>query len=143
MPGASTCATEVRLRLSGTTRGSVQQRFGAADRWAPGGPVVARRIPRSALERFGTERLRSGQRRAIEGLLEGRNVVTLLPTAAGEALTYQVTSQLLPASTIVVQPLLALIRDQLRSLSAQGVPAAELTGRQSTRAVDRILADVA
>ena len=81
--------------------------------------------------RFGHDAFRPGQEDVIRSLLDGRDVLAVLPTGAGKSITYEVTSQLLPGLTVVVSPLLALMRDQLRSLDALGVAAAALNSAQS------------
>ena len=67
-------------------------------------------------ERFGHRRFRPGQEDVLQAILTGRDVVALLPTGAGKSLVFQIASQLLPGLTIVVSPLLALMRDQEESL---------------------------
>jgi ATP-dependent DNA helicase RecQ len=111
------------------------------------GPGYTRRMPEAALDRitpahlrrFGVSRLREGQRAAIRCLLDGRDVMTLMPTGGGKSLTYQLASELLGGAVVVVEPLLALIRDQLDTLAALGVPAAQITGRTGHRALERSL----
>jgi len=93
----------------------------------------------TARDRFGVQRLRDGQRASIRHLVEGRDVMTLMPTGAGKSLTYQVAAQLAGGPALVIEPLLALIRDQLNALAALGVPAAEITGRTGRRALTRTL----
>ncbi|MFN8483935.1 MAG: RecQ family ATP-dependent DNA helicase [Anaerolineae bacterium] len=68
-------------------------------------------------ERFGYAAFRPGQERIIRALLDGRDVMAVLPTGAGKSLTYQLTSQVLPGTTLVVSPLIALMKDQVESLS--------------------------
>ncbi|HEU5015951.1 MAG TPA: ATP-dependent DNA helicase RecQ [Roseiflexaceae bacterium] len=85
----------------------------------------------TALEQFGHEAFRPGQERIIKTLLDGHDVLALLPTGAGKSLTYQLTAQLLPGVTIVVSPLIALMQDQLDSLSAQGIPVSVINSTQS------------
>jgi ATP-dependent DNA helicase RecQ len=92
-----------------------------------------------AHDRFGVARVHDGQRASIEHLLAGRDVMTLMPTGAGKSLTYQVAAHLARGPALVIEPLLALIRDQLDALSALGVPAAEITGRTGRRALQRTL----
>ena len=73
---------------------------------------------------FGHAELRPGQREAIKGVLDGRDVVALLPTGAGKSSCYQVPAVALARSgrgtTVVVSPLIALMNDQVGSL---GLPA--------------------
>ncbi|MFN8473355.1 MAG: RecQ family ATP-dependent DNA helicase [Anaerolineae bacterium] len=72
-------------------------------------------------ERFGYESFRPGQERIIRALLDGRDVMAVLPTGAGKSLTYQLTSQVLPGTTLVVSPLIALMKDQMETLTDLGV----------------------
>ncbi|MDQ4075483.1 MAG: RecQ family ATP-dependent DNA helicase [Chloroflexota bacterium] len=73
---------------------------------------------------FGYEFFRPGQRETIEALLDGKDVLCILPTGAGKSLTYQLTAHVLHEQgsgvTVVVSPLIALMKDQADTLSAQG-----------------------
>jgi len=64
---------------------------------------------------------RHGQERVIRAILSGRDVLAVMPTGSGKSLSYQLTSQVLPGPTVVVSPLLALIRDQTEKLRALGI----------------------
>ena len=77
---------------------------------------------RLAREQFGHEHFRPGQERVIRELLQGRDVLAVLPTGGGKSLVYQLAAQVLGGVTIVVSPLLALMQDQIESLDQQGVP---------------------
>ncbi|HEU5423910.1 MAG TPA: RecQ family ATP-dependent DNA helicase [Nitrolancea sp.] len=77
----------------------------------------------SLLRRFGHDEFRPGQRRVIDNLLQGRDVLAVLPTGSGKSLTYQLVAQLLPGATVVVSPLIALMQDQIESLEAVAMPA--------------------
>ena len=72
-------------------------------------------------QRFGHASFRPGQERIVRALLGGRDVLAILPTGAGKSLVYQLSSQLLPGVTLVVSPLLALMKDQVESLHARGL----------------------
>jgi ATP-dependent DNA helicase RecQ len=72
-------------------------------------------------EQFGHESFRPGQERIIRRLLEGRDVLAVLPTGAGKSLVFQLTSQLLPGLTLVVSPLIALMKDQAESVEEHGL----------------------
>ncbi len=65
---------------------------------------------------------RPGQRQAVEAVTGGRDALVIMPTGGGKSLIYQAAALLLPGCTIVVSPLLALIRDQVQQLRAQGYP---------------------
>jgi ATP-dependent DNA helicase RecQ len=64
---------------------------------------------------------RRGQEQVIRAVLAGRDVLAVMPTGSGKSLSYQLTSQVLPGPTVVVSPLLALIRDQTEKLRTLGV----------------------
>jgi ATP-dependent DNA helicase RecQ len=97
--------------------------------------AAAGRIERVAREAFGFERLRPGQREAIEAALAGRDALVVMSTGSGKSAIYQIAGLLLPGATVVVSPLIALQREQvddLRERAAGGaaqlnsnVPAAE------------------
>jgi len=71
-------------------------------------------------------RFRPGQRALIRSVLEGRDALGVLPTGAGKSLCFQLPAQLLRGTTVVVSPLLALIKDQTEKLDQAGVTAAKL-----------------
>jgi len=75
---------------------------------------------------FGFDRLRDGQDRAIEALMAGRNVLAVMPTGAGKSLCYQLPALVLGGLTIVVSPLVALMRDQVAALRLNGIAAATI-----------------
>jgi len=72
---------------------------------------------------FGHTRFRSGQREIVRNVLAGRSCLAILPTGAGKSLLYMLPSQLLDGITVVVSPLLALMRDQVEALRSQGITA--------------------
>ncbi|MEV4514311.1 ATP-dependent DNA helicase RecQ [Dactylosporangium sp. NPDC049525] len=76
-------------------------------------------LRRIAKERFGWDRLRDEQVKAMEALMAGRDALAVLPTGAGKSAIYQVPAPLLPGPTIVISPLLALQQDQIASLTAR------------------------
>jgi ATP-dependent DNA helicase RecQ len=76
--------------------------------------------------RFGLAGFRPGQREAAEAVLEGRDLVAVMPTGAGKSLCFQLPALLLDGPTVVVSPLIALMKDQVDALRARGVAAAAL-----------------
>ncbi|MEO7097189.1 MAG: ATP-dependent DNA helicase RecQ, partial [Polyangiales bacterium] len=75
-------------------------------------------------ERFGLDTFRPGQREAIDALLgEPGQVLLVAPTGGGKSLTYQLPAALLPGLTLVISPLVALMEDQVRGLTARGIAA--------------------
>jgi len=82
----------------------------------------------AGLQRLGFSDFRPGQREAIESLLDGGRVLLVAPTGGGKSLTYQLPASLLPGTTLVVSPLIALMHDQVTALEARGVAATYLAG---------------
>jgi ATP-dependent DNA helicase RecQ len=79
---------------------------------------------------FGHGGFRPGQREAAEALYAGRDVVAVMPTGAGKSLCYQLPALLLDGVTLVVSPLIALMKDQVDALAAKGLAAAALHSGQ-------------
>ena len=85
-------------------------------------------------DRFGLDGFRDGQQTVIERLLAGKNVAAVFPTGGGKSLCYQLPSQMLPGTTVVVSPLIALMKDQCDALAARGIAAARLDSTMSAEA---------
>ncbi len=75
---------------------------------------------------FGMDHFRPGQEAVIDGLLAGRSVLAVFPTGGGKSLCYQLPALLLDGLTLVVSPLIALMKDQVDALRALGIAAARL-----------------
>ena len=73
---------------------------------------------------FGYDTLRPGQQDLMEGILNGIDVLGIMPTGAGKSLCYQVPALMLPGITIVISPLISLMSDQVKALNQAGVHAA-------------------
>jgi len=73
---------------------------------------------------FGYPAFRAGQEAAVESVLQGRDTLVILPTGGGKSLCYQVPALLLPRLTVVVSPLISLMKDQVDALEAKGIAAA-------------------
>ena len=88
---------------------------------------------RAALrEHFGFEALRPGQEEAIRPVLEGRDALVVMPTGAGKSLVYQLAALMKPEGvTVVVSPLIALMKDQVDALRARGIAAAYVNSSQT------------
>ena len=96
---------------------------------------------REVLKRyFGYDAFRPGQGEVVRALLEGRDALCVMPTGAGKSLCYQVPALLLKGVTLVVSPLISLMKDQVAALNQAGVRAAylnsSLTPRQFALALD-------
>ena len=75
-------------------------------------------------ERFGFPGFRPGQGEVVAAVLAGRDVLCVMPTGAGKSVCYQVPALLLPGLTLVVSPLIALMKDQVDGLVGRGIAAA-------------------
>jgi RecQ family ATP-dependent DNA helicase len=72
---------------------------------------------------FGFEDFREGQREVVDAILEGRDTVVVMPTGGGKSLCYQLPALMKEGATVVVSPLIALMKDQVDALHARGLPA--------------------
>ena len=75
---------------------------------------------------FGYQSFRAGQEEVVDSLIWGRDVLAVMPTGAGKSLCYQVPALVLDGVTLVISPLISLMKDQVNALTAQGVRAAYL-----------------
>lgn len=99
--------------------------------------------PRAVLrDAFGLSDFRDGQLAVIERLLAGRNVAAVFPTGGGKSLCYQLPSQMLEGTTIVVSPLIALMKDQCDALAQRGIAAARLDSSLSPSEYHGAMKDV-
>ena len=91
---------------------------------------------------FGHDSFRPGQREVISRVLSNQSCLAVLPTGAGKSLLYMLPSQLLEGITLVVSPLLALMRDQVEVLQNQGINAARLDSSMSYDEVRQTVSDI-
>src|SRR5215211_6119196 len=80
------------------------------------------RDPDALLAHLGHEAFRPGQREAVQAALDGRDAMIVMPTGGGKSLCYQLPGLASPELTVVVSPLIALMADQCRWLTAAGHP---------------------
>lgn len=82
---------------------------------------------------YGYDAFRGGQEAVIDALLSGRDALAIMPTGAGKSICYQIPALLLPGITLVVSPLVSLMRDQVTQLVQMGIPAAFLNSSLTFR----------
>src|SRR6201993_336206 len=75
---------------------------------------------------FGFDTFRNGQEAVITKILEGKSALAVFPTGSGKSLCYQLSALHLPGLTLVISPLIALMKDQIDFLTARKIPAARL-----------------
>jgi ATP-dependent DNA helicase RecQ len=95
-------------------------------------------------ETFGLARLRPGQAAVIERVLAGQPTLAVMPTGAGKSLCYQLPALLLPGRTVVVSPLIALMKDQCESLQELGIACVQVNssiGSDQERSAEAAVAD--
>src|SRR5688572_29091450 len=91
---------------------------------------------------FGFADFREGQERAIDALLAGRSVLAIFPTGAGKSLCYQLPALLLDGVTLVVSPLIALMKDQIDFLVGRGIAAARLDSTIGSAEAGQVYSDL-
>ncbi|QEH38788.1 ATP-dependent DNA helicase RecQ [Aquisphaera giovannonii] len=108
------------------------------------GPVHDRAaLSRRLQEHFGFRRFRRGQEQAVRSALLGQDTLVLMPTGSGKSLCYQLPALEAEGATIVVSPLIALMKDQVESLRSRGLPALMINSHLSAaerRAAEEVIA---
>ena len=97
--------------------------------------ILRERAQGILLDQFGLKRFRRGQKSVIYRILEGKNTAAVFPTGGGKSLCYQLPSLLLPGTTVVVSPLIALMKDQCDSLARKGIAASRLDSSQTAEEI--------
>jgi ATP-dependent DNA helicase RecQ len=114
---------------------------------SPSSPSAWRpRLSRLLRQTFGLRHLREGQAATIEHVMSGAATLAVMPTGAGKSLCYQLPALLLPGTTIVVSPLIALMKDQCDKLRELGVAAVQLNSAvaaDDVAAAEQAIADAA
>ncbi len=83
-------------------------------------------------EYFGYAEFRPQQKEIIEAVLEGSDNLVIMPTGGGKSICYQLPATILPSFTLVISPLIALMKDQVDSLKANGIPAHFINSSQTS-----------
>ncbi len=88
---------------------------------------------------FGYSEFREGQELLIDSILSGRDVLGIMPTGAGKSLCYQVPALLLPGITLIISPLISLMKDQVQALNQAGIHAAYINSSLSESQISKAL----
>ncbi|MDU5149860.1 DNA helicase RecQ [uncultured Anaerococcus sp.] len=91
---------------------------------------------------FGYDSFRQGQRELIENILEGRNVLGVLPTGGGKSICYQLPALITDGVSLVISPLISLMKDQVDSLKENGINAGFINSSLDSEEYRKILSDV-
>jgi ATP-dependent DNA helicase RecQ len=91
---------------------------------------------------FGFDQFRQGQEQTVCQLLNGHSSLAIFPTGSGKSLCYQLTATQLPHLTLVVSPLLALMKDQLEFLAQKGIPAASIDSTLTPDQNRQVMSDI-
>ena len=92
---------------------------------------------------FGYDSFRPGQSGLVDAILAGRDALGVMPTGAGKSVCYQIPAMLLPGVTVVISPLISLMRDQVDGLNDAGIPAAFINTTQAGDEQGMVLAQAA
>ena len=88
---------------------------------------------------FGYDTFRSGQEEIIDAVDSSKSVLAIMPTGGGKSLCYQLPALMREGTTIVISPLIALMRDQVRSLTQVGVAAAALNSQNTEQETEAVI----
>ena len=95
---------------------------------------------------FGYDNFRAGQEDIINNILNGRDCLGIMPTGAGKSICYQIPAMMFPGVTVVISPLISLMKDQVDSLNEVGIPAtfvnSTLFSLEYNQTINNILYDV-
>src|SRR5690554_3576160 len=82
-------------------------------------------------QQFGYSEFRKGQWEVVESILNQKNVIAIFPTGGGKSLCYQLPAMMMPGTTIVISPLISLMKDQVDSLVQAGIAASFISSSLS------------
>jgi ATP-dependent DNA helicase RecQ len=90
---------------------------------------------------FGYDEFRSGQKEIINQILSGADVLAVMPTGAGKSICFQIPAMKMDGITVVISPLISLMKDQVDSLSQAGIKAAYINSSLSSAQLDRVISN--
>jgi ATP-dependent DNA helicase RecQ len=126
----SQCITVMPKRNARSVTSSAKNRSGAATAISPlSSPAVSQTLR----DTFGISQLRPGQHEVIQSVLQGHDTLAIMPTGSGKSLCYQLPALKKPGMTVVVSPLISLMKDQADKLESAGLDAVQLNSTISDR----------
>src|SRR6187455_1883610 len=106
--------------------------------------VLSKARVRATLKKvFGLDEFRPGQEEVVDSALAGRNTLAIMPTGAGKSLCYQLPAVLLPGVTVIISPLIALMKDQCDKLVELGLAASQVNSAQTAQETRDAVNDIA
>jgi ATP-dependent DNA helicase RecQ len=99
-------------------------------------------LRRTLRRKFGFRTLREGQEEVIRSIVEGKDTLAIMPTGAGKSLCYQLPGTELPGTTVVVSPLLSLMKDQVDKLKELGIDAVQVNSTLTSREESQVLEEI-
>ena len=105
--------------------------------------ITSSKIKATLKEVFGLDDFRPGQEEVVQSVIDGRDTLAIMPTGAGKSLCYQLPAVMLPGMTVIVSPLIALMKDQCDKLIELGLPASQLNSALSAQEARDAEADIA
>ena len=91
---------------------------------------------------FGYDTFRRGQEEIIDSIMNGKDILAIMPTGGGKSLCYQIPALMLDGITIVISPLISLMKDQVDTLNELGIKASFINSTLSDNEIFYILTDV-
>lgn len=106
-------------------------------------PTDSAHLTRKLREHFGFRRFRPGQEQVVQAAMEGRDTVVVMPTGSGKSLCFQLPALALKGTTIVVSPLIALMKDQTEALAEKGIDVVAVNSTLTDSEASEALAAIA
>src|SRR5579883_1563811 len=100
------------------------------------------RVKRTMRRKFGISEFRPGQEGVIRSVLDERDTLAIMPTGAGKSLCYQLPALHLEGATVVVSPLISLMKDQFDKLEEKGIEAAQVNSTLSESEREEVIEEI-